>query len=166
MHDPVNTQAQDVHQSEGRALRPSDDARVRADTMTRTVFFGVTLLPLILMAIVLVGLVIRALPMLRAYPLESLLFGTLWKPTDFLFGFAPFILGTVWVTILGVGLAVPACVLVATYLSEYAHQRTRALAKPILDVLAAIPRSSMGCGGFWQSCLLSNTSSPPPPNHI
>ena len=148
MHDPVNTQAQEVHESEGRALRPSDDARVRADRMTRTVFFGVTLLPIILMGNVLVGLVFRALPLLRTYPIDALLFGSVWKPSELIFGFAPCILGTVWVTVLGVGLAVPACVLVAIYVSEYAQPRVRLFAKPILDVLAAIPPVVYGLWGI------------------
>jgi phosphate transport system permease protein len=43
---------------------------------------------------------------------------------------------------------VPLCLLVATYLAEYARSSTRAFAKPILDVLAAIPPVVYGVWGL------------------
>ena len=93
------------------------------------------------------ALLIRAWPILSAYPLSDLLLGKTWKPNDGLFGFRPFILGTVWVTIVGLLLAVPPCLMVSIYLAEYAHARMRAVAKPILDLLAAIPPVVYGvCG--------------------
>src|SRR5512135_834952 len=71
-----------------------------------------------------------------------------WKPDDGIFGFWPFITGTAWVTVVGVLLSVPPCLLVALYLSEYAHNRTRAVAKPVLDLLAAIPPVVYGLWGL------------------
>jgi phosphate transport system permease protein len=48
----------------------------------------------------------------------------------------------------GVILAVPACLLTAIYLAEYAHARTRSIAKPVLDLLAAIPPVVYGVWGL------------------
>jgi phosphate transport system permease protein len=45
-------------------------------------------------------------------------------------------------------LAAPACILISIYLAEYAHARTRLLAKPILDLLAAIPPVVYGVWGL------------------
>jgi phosphate transport system permease protein len=95
-----------------------------------------------------VALLIRSWPILSAYNLSDSIFGRTWKPGDGLFGFWPFILGTVWVTVVGVVLSVPACLLVSIYLAEYAHARTRSLAKPILDLLAAIPPVVYGVWGL------------------
>ena len=148
MQKSVLPTAQQQPESKGQHERPLDSVRVRADTAVRRVFFVVTVLPIVLFAVVLVGLVVRSLPILRAYPLEALLFGTVWKPTEQLFGFFPFILGTVWVTVFSLVLAVPACVLVSLYLVEYAHPRTRAIAKPVLDLLAAIPPVVYGLWGI------------------
>ncbi|MBI3739818.1 MAG: phosphate ABC transporter permease subunit PstC, partial [Chloroflexi bacterium] len=53
-----------------------------------------------------------------------------------------------WVTAVGVLLAIPPCLLVALYLSEYAHAFTRSLAKPVLDLLAAIPPVVYGVWGL------------------
>ncbi len=61
--------------------------------------------------------------------------------------FWPFIAGTFWVTIVGVVLAVPPCILTALYLSEYARASTRAIMKPLLDLLAAIPSVVYGVWG-------------------
>jgi phosphate transport system permease protein len=136
------------NQTEGRTPRPSAASRARKDTIARRTFFVITLLPVLLIVIVAGALLIRAWPILSAYPLSDLLFGDIWKPTEGLFGFRPFILGTAWVTIVGVLLAVPLCLLVSIYLAEYAHARTRALAKPILDLLAAIPPVVYGVWGL------------------
>jgi phosphate transport system permease protein len=105
-------------------------------------------MPIVLIGFVTVALIIRSWPILNAYPLKDLLFGTDWKPDNGLFGFSPFITGTFWVTIVGVILAVPPCVLVAIYLSEYAHSLTRSIAKPVLDLLAAIPPVVYGVWGL------------------
>jgi phosphate transport system permease protein len=85
---------------------------------------------------------------LTAYPLRDLLLGSVWKPSEGSFGFWPFIMGTFWVTLVGVALAVPPCLLVAIYLAEYAHAFTRSLAKPVLDLLAAIPPVVYGVWGL------------------
>lgn len=77
-----------------------------------------------------------------------MLLGEVWKPNDGLFGFRPFILGTAWVTTVGLLLAVPPCLLISIYLAEYAQARTRSIAKPVLDLLAAIPPVVYGVWGL------------------
>ena len=95
-----------------------------------------------------IALLVRAWPILQAYPLGDLLFGQVWKPSDKLFGFGPFILGTLWVTVVGVLLSVPPCLLASIYLAEYAHSATRSFTKPVLDLLAAIPPVVYGVWGL------------------
>ncbi|NJC97865.1 MAG: phosphate ABC transporter permease subunit PstC [Anaerolineales bacterium] len=135
-------------QSDGRSIRPSSVARARQDQTAKRTFFIVTLLPVILIVMITIALFLRALPILNAHPFTQLLFGDVWKPSAGLFGFKPFILGTVWVTAVGVLLAVPPSLLVAIYLAEYAHTMTRSVAKPILDLLAAIPPVVYGVWGL------------------
>jgi len=104
---------------------------------------AVTLLTLVVTA----ALVHRSLPILSKYPLDRLLTGTDWHPTQGQFGFGPFIVGTVWVTVLAMALAVPVCLLTAIYLAEYARPATRATVRPLLDVLAGIPSVVYGLFG-------------------
>ncbi|MEW6402291.1 MAG: phosphate ABC transporter permease subunit PstC [Chloroflexota bacterium] len=134
--------------TEGRNIRPSAAPRTRQDQAAQRTFFIITLLPVILILVITVGLFIRTWPILSAYNALDLIFGTVWKPGDGKFGFWPFILGTIWVTVVGVTLSVPPCLLAATYLAEYAHARTRSIAKPVLDLLAAIPPVVYGVWGL------------------
>src|SRR5574341_1044727 len=134
-------------QQEGRSPRPILASRLRTEQRARRVFFIVTLLPVALALTITIALALRAWPILSAYPLKDLLFGATWKPDEGRFGFRPFITGTFWVTVVGVGLAVPPCILTALYLSEYARSSTRALMKPLLDLLAAIPSVVYGVWG-------------------
>jgi len=137
-----------TNKTTGRFTRPVAAPRTRQNNLAQRTFFGFTLLPVLLILIVTVALLVRSWPIFTAYPLKDLLFGNVWKPTDGLFGFWPFILGTFWVTAVGVILAVPPCLLVSIYLAEYAHAKTRSIAKPILDLLAAIPPVVYGVWGL------------------
>ncbi len=135
-------------QAEGRNSRPSATLRTRQDNAARRAFFIFTLLPVLLILFVTGALFVRSWPIISEYGLSDLLFGEVWKPNNGQFGFWPFILGTFWVTAVGVILSVPACLLASIYLAEYAHARTRSFAKPILDLLAAIPPVVYGVWGL------------------
>ena len=137
-----------IGKTTGRVIRPVAVSRARQNNFARRIFFVFTLVPVFLILLVAVGLLIRSWPIFTAYPLFDLLFGKVWKPTDGLFGFWPFILGTFWVTAVGVILAVPPCVLTSIYLAEYARAKTRSTAKPVLDLLAAIPPVVYGVWGL------------------
>ena len=127
---------------------PVKKRRAKKDLRAQRMFFFITVLPVLLIVIITGALFFRALPILSEYPLKDLLLGETWKPNSGQFGFLPFILGTVWVTTVGLILSVPACLLISIYLAEYAHARTRSLAKPILDLLAAIPPVVYGVWGL------------------
>lgn len=135
-------------ETEGRLSRPSTPSRARTDRAAQRTFFIITLVPVALIVIVAAALVVRSYPILNSYSLSDLLLGETWRPNNGEFGFRPFILGTLWVTTVGVLLAVPPCLLVSIYLAEYAHNRTRTVAKPVLDVLAAIPPVVYGVWGL------------------
>ena len=134
--------------TEGRLNRPSGASRSSQDRTVRKAFLIITMLPLFLIVVMAIALVIRTWPILSVYSPAELVFGMTWKPDNGLFGFWPFITGTVWVTVVGVLLSVPACLLVSLYLSEYAHSSTRSIAKPVLDLLAAIPPVVYGVWGL------------------
>jgi phosphate transport system permease protein len=102
----------------------------------------------LLVPIIAAALVIRAYPVLISKPLGSLLSGTTWQPLRGQFGYYPFIMGTLWVTGVGMFIAVPPSVLTAIYLSEYASDRLRAAVKPLVDLLAGIPSVVYGIWGI------------------
>jgi phosphate transport system permease protein len=121
--------------------------RRRADKITSRIFSIVTFIPVALIFVITIALILRFMPILKEHSLWELITGMTWKPMKGEFGFAPFIVGTFWVTALGVGLAVPPCILTALYLAEYARASTRTFMKPLLDLLAAIPSVVYGVWG-------------------
>ncbi len=55
------------------------------------------------------------------------------------FGILPLVTGTLLVTSIAVSVALPIGLIVAVYLSEYAPFKIKEIAKPILEILAAVP---------------------------
>ncbi|MGE5463912.1 MAG: phosphate ABC transporter permease subunit PstC [Syntrophothermus sp.] len=140
--------SENILKAEGRFSRPSAAPRNRRDQAARRAFFIITLLPVALIAVIAVMLFLRAWPIISTYSISDSIFGQVWQPSAAKFGFWPFIVSTIWVTVVGIILSVPLCLLVATYLAEYAKASTRAFARPILDVLAAIPPVVYGVWGL------------------
>jgi phosphate transport system permease protein len=123
-------------------------ARHRNEKLAGRGCFVLTLLPLVLIMAVVLALVVRSWPLLQTKSLWELLAGRVWKPMSGYFGFLPFITGTLWVTITAIFLAIPPSLLTAIYLAEYARTSTRKVAKPLLDLLAAIPSVVYGVWGM------------------
>jgi phosphate transport system permease protein len=86
-------------------------------------------------------LLFETLQFLREVPLTQFLLGTEWTPlfVERRFGVLPLVGGTVLVSIIAMGVAAPAGLLIAIYLSEYAPSLTRRTVKPVLEVLAGVP---------------------------
>jgi phosphate transport system permease protein len=117
--------------------------RMAQGTMGALAGLVVLLVPLIAGA-----LYLRARPILGVGSLGELLLSTDWHPLRGLFGFYPFIVGTMWVTGVGMVLAVPLALLTAVYLAEYASGRFQAMARPLIELLAGIPSVVFGVWGM------------------
>ena len=100
-----------------------------------------------LIAVMVVGLFLKAEPILTIKPLTELLFSSAWNPMSGKFGLFPFIISTVEVTAIAMLLAIPICLLSAIYLSEYAPRKVRELVGPVIDLLAGIPPVIYGLWG-------------------
>lgn len=92
-------------------------------------------------------LVAKAWPILGTHSLPSLFFSCAWSPSKGEFGFLPFILGSLAVTLVAMAIATPVCLLSAVYLSEYAGRRTREALRLLIDILAGIPSVIFGLFG-------------------
>ncbi len=122
-------------------------ARLRRDRRAWRSMRLLSFLPGLLVFLILLGLYLKARGLLALKPLASLLFGSEWKPSQGSFGFYPYILGTFWVTLTAMILAVPVSLLTAVYLSEYAPRPVRAAAKTFIDLLSGIPSVVFGIWG-------------------
>lgn len=140
MHDHLTTPA-------GGSSRALSQWRRLRDWVTQRVFALITLICCGLLAVLAVMLVARSWPLLTTYSWRDLLGGQRWLPTQGLFGFAPFIWGSIAVTTLSLVIAVPPALLSGIYLAEYTSTRTRNLLKPVLDLLVGIPSVVYGLWG-------------------
>lgn len=76
--------------------------------------------------------------------LVEFLTSTTWQPMIGEFGIWPLLNATLFVSVIGLTLAVPVGFFTAVYLSEYASPRVRAVMKPILEIIAGIPTVVLG----------------------
>ncbi len=94
-----------------------------------------------------VGLYYRSMPVLENSSWGQLLTSSVWKPMKGLFGFFPFIMGTLWVTGIAIIIALPLSLLTSFYLSEYAHYWVKRLLIPFFNLLSGIPPVIFGVWG-------------------
>ena len=109
--------------------------------------FLLTAVPGFLVLLMLFGLLQKSRAILALKSFSGLLFGSGWHPLKGEFGFLPFLMGTLWVTLAAMVLAVPISLLTAVYLSEYAPKFIREFTKPVIDLLAGIPSVVYGVWG-------------------
>jgi len=90
------------------------------------------------------------LPIFKEVSVFKFLFGRYWYPTydppDF--GILPLILGSLWVTVGALFVAVPLGVGSAMYISELAHPKLREILKPMVELLASVPSVVYGFFGM------------------
>lgn len=65
--------------------------------------------------------------------------GLTWNPTNAQFGVVPLLLGTLIITGIAMLIAIPVGLMSAIYLSCYAHENTRSIVKPMMEMLAGVP---------------------------
>ena len=113
-------------------------------------------------------------------PLSDFLFGLEWSPQTAIredqvgssgaFGVIPLLTGTLLISLIAMLVATPLGLLSAVYLAEYARPKTRAIIKPLLELLAGIPTVVYGffaalvvapiirAGGFGMGLEISSES--------
>jgi len=121
--------------------------RLIKDKVAKYTFATMLVGSLLAIVLIVAGLAVKSLPLLAHQPLAAVLTESIWSPLKGNFGFLPFIMGTVWVTVLSLLIAVPLCVLASVYLVEYAGEPLRRMVLPLMNVLAAIPPVLYGVWG-------------------
>lgn len=94
------------------------------------------------------GLYLKSFLLLHDYHLGNLLFGRIWKPGSDHFGFYPFIVGSIWVTLLAMVISAPICILAAIYVTQFSKTRLLRIMHPAIDILAGIPSVVYGLWGI------------------
>ncbi len=95
-----------------------------------------------------IGLFIKANPLLEQKSLGALIGSSLWLPQQKEFGFLPFILGSLYVTLIAFILSAPVCLLTAIFLTQFSSKRFMQFMHPVIDILAGLPSVIYGVWGI------------------
>jgi phosphate transport system permease protein len=122
-------------------LLPKQKKRELREKVFEIIFFLCAALSILTTVGIIGTLVFQSIPFFQEISILEFLGGTRWspilKPQDF--GVLPLLMGTILVSVIALGFAVPIGLLIAIFLSEYAPPKLRSILKPILEILAGIP---------------------------
>ena len=121
--------------------------RAIKDKTARYVMLGLAFFSLLLLFAIGLSLFLKALPIIDEKSLWSLLTSGIWKPFKGEFGFLPFIISTLYVSLIAIIIALPLSLLTSIYLNSYASKKLRKIFEPVIDLLAGIPPVIYGVWG-------------------
>ncbi len=131
-------------------IRPDFWARNRAETIIRRILLFMAAIAVMTTVGIVLSLVFETVRFFDAigWRIDKFLFGTTWSPLSGVFegrldaekvGAAPLFIGTLLITFIAMLVAVPIGLFAAIYLSDFAPNSVRTIAKPIMEILAGIP---------------------------
>ena len=124
-----------------------DYIRAIKDKSARHIMLGIAVFAMVLLVAIGTGLFIKALPIIKEKGIWVLLTSGNWRPFKGEFGFLPYILSTVYVSLLAIAIALPLSLFMSIYLTTYASKGLRKFFQPFIDVLSGIPSVIYGVWG-------------------
>ncbi|UWR23944.1 phosphate ABC transporter permease subunit PstC [Sulfitobacter sp. S190] len=125
-----------------RAADPAFRARNVVERGMLTVLVIAASLAVLTTVGIVLSMVFETINFFRLHPWQDFFLGGTWAPNfrgDSALSFLPLLWGTLYISVIALLVAVPIGLFAAIYLSEYASARLRAVAKPLLEILAGIP---------------------------
>jgi len=128
---------------------PALRARNRVESIITVVLIACSTIAIFTTLGIVLSVLYESILFFRVVPVTEFLFGLDWSPQMAIrkdqvgasgaFGAVPVFVGTALISAIAMAVAVPIGLMSAIYLSEYAGKRFRAVAKPLIEVLAGIP---------------------------
>lgn len=102
-------------------------------------------------SVLLIGIFVfvEGMPIFFKYGITDVLFGSVWNPSNQVYGIWPMIVGTIYVTFIAILIGAPMGIGVAVYLVEIANKRIAAIIVPAVELLAGIPSVVYGLFGMF-----------------
>jgi phosphate transport system permease protein len=132
-----------------RRIRPNMRARNRVEHVILYILIGASSIAIFTTIGIVLSVLFEAIRFFQQVPITEFLFGLNWSPQISIradqvgssgsFGAVPLFTGTLLITLIAMVVAVPIGLMTAIYLAEYSSSRVRAVAKPLLEILAGIP---------------------------
>lgn len=120
------------------------------ERLIRLIFLLTASISILVLSTIVLFLFVEGAPILGKVSLAGFLFGREWYPTSSPpdFGILPLLVASLAVTCLSALIAIPLGVMTAVYLAEIASARVREIAKPVFELLAALPSVVIGFFGM------------------
>lgn len=132
-----------------RRIQPELRARNRVERVVEYFLLSASSIAVLTTIGIVMSVLFEALRFFQQVSIVEFLFGLNWSPQTAIredqvgssgsFGIVPLLTGTLLITAIAMLVAVPVGLMSAIYLAEYSSQRVRAIAKPMLEILAGIP---------------------------
>ncbi|EXJ09697.1 phosphate ABC transporter permease subunit PstC [Nitrincola nitratireducens] len=130
-----------------RRIQPDLRARNQVEVVTRFLLILCSTIAILTTIGIVFSMLGEALRFFSFVSPADFFFGTTWNPRFSTvgtsgqtgFGMLPLLWGTLMIAIIALLVAVPIGLMTAIYLAEYAPSKVRAVAKPVIEVLAGIP---------------------------
>lgn len=130
-------------------ITPKLRARNLVEQVIKIILIASSCLAIVTTIGIVLSVLYEAVRFFKAVPVTEFIFGMEWSPqmairadqvgSSGAFGAIPVFMGTVLISLIAMLVAVPIGLMSAVYLSEYATNRFRAVAKPLIEILAGIP---------------------------
>lgn len=117
------------------------------DKTARYIMPSIAVFAVLLLLIIGFSLFFMSLPVMKEKNLWSLLSLSEWRPFKGEFGFLPFIISTLYVSLIAILIALPFSILISIYLHSYASDSIKRFFEPVVDLLAGIPPVIYGLWG-------------------
>jgi len=121
-----------------------DPRRVRTERVVRACLTGAAAVSIAVSAGIVWSLARETLTFVTEVDWSTVLLSDGWFPRQGVYDLRTLIVGSLWVTVIAMVVAVPVGLGAAIYLSEYARPTVRKVLKPTLEVLAGIPSVVLG----------------------
>jgi phosphate transport system permease protein len=130
-------------------VRPQLRARNQVETVGKVLLLVCSTIAIFTTIGIVLSVLFEAIRFFQKVPLLDFVFGLVWSPQTAIrsgqvgssgaFGAVPVFTGTLMISALAMLVAVPIGLMAAIYLAEYAGKKVRAVAKPLIEILAGIP---------------------------
>lgn len=119
------------------------------DSGMKHLLFGVGVSNIIIIFLIFLFIVLNGAKFFDTYAISDFLFGKKWISLSEIYGLLPLLVGSFWVVLVALLIAVPMGILTAIYIAEYAPPRLKTILKVIIETMSAIPSVVLGFIGLY-----------------
>lgn len=118
------------------------------ELLMKIVFFLAACVSIFSTILICVFIFANGVPAIKEIGVFKFLFGTVWKPSNDIYGIFPMIMGSIYVTAGAIILGVPVGVLCAVFMAKFCPEKLYKIMKPAIGLLAGIPSIVYGFFGL------------------